>query len=217
MNQVSATIREIESHLLDGAGEKPKILTSKDILDAKIRDWIRRLVVIKQGKVDKVERNVKLLLIDIDKLEVGTDGLLKRGTAEKRQLILAIKFKPLVDLELHVKTVILGRTVLQLTKEHFYWPKMEDDINHFMPNIYYELPMKIITSSAPLELIRIDFLNLDSCSGGYQYLLVITDHFTRFTQVYPTTKKVQILELISSKMILSCDTALPKRILKRTI
>ena len=85
MNQVSATIHEIESHLLDGAGEKPKILTSKDILDAKIRDWIRRLVVIKQGKVDKVERNVKLLLIDIDKLEVGTDGLLKRGTAEKRQ------------------------------------------------------------------------------------------------------------------------------------
>ena len=48
--------------------------------------------------------------------------------------------------------------------------------------------MKIITSSLPLQLVGIDFLHLDSCSGGYEYLLVITDH-PRFVQVYTTTNK----------------------------
>ena len=34
-----------------------------------------------------------------------------------------------------------------------------------------------------------DFLYLDICVGGFQYLLVITDHFTRYTQVYPARNK----------------------------
>ena len=40
-----------------------------------------------------------------------------------------------------------------------------------------------------IELIGLDFLHLDTCAGNFQYLLVITDHFTRFTQVYPTRNK----------------------------
>ena len=44
-----------------------------------------------------------------------------------------------------------------------------------------------MTSSSPLQLVGIDFQHLDPCSGGYEYLLVITDHFTRFVQVYETT------------------------------
>ena len=34
-----------------------------------------------------------------------------------------------------------------------------------------------------------DFLHLDTCVGGFQYLIVITDHFTWYTQVYPTLNK----------------------------
>ena len=49
--------------------------------------------------------------------------------------------------------------------------------------------MKSITSSSWLQLVGIDFLHLDPCSGGYEYLLIITDNFTRFVQVYPTTNK----------------------------
>ena len=40
-----------------------------------------------------------------------------------------------------------------------------------------------------MELVGLDFLHLDTCAGGFQYLLVVTDHSTRYTQVYPTRNK----------------------------
>ena len=40
-----------------------------------------------------------------------------------------------------------------------------------------------ITSSAPLEIVGTDFLHLEKPSGGYEYILLNTDHFTRYKQV----------------------------------
>ena len=43
-----------------------------------------------------------------------------------------------------------------------------------------------ISTSEPLEIISMDFLHLDKTSGGHQYLLVVTDLFTKLTQSYAT-------------------------------
>lgn len=92
----------------------------------------------------------------------------------------------------------LDRT-LQLIRGQIYWPKMEDGVRYFVSKVCSCVkskrlhvpvaPMQSIQSSATLELIGQDFLQLDTFSGGYQYLLVLTDHHCRFMQVYATTNK----------------------------
>ena len=40
-----------------------------------------------------------------------------------------------------------------------------------------------------MDIVGIDFLKVDQCFGGYENILVITDHFTRYTQIYATKNK----------------------------
>ena len=46
--------------------------------------------------------------------------------------------------------------------------------------------MVSISTTQPLELVCTDFLTLETSKSGYQRILVITDHFTRFAQAIPT-------------------------------
>ena len=43
-----------------------------------------------------------------------------------------------------------------------------------------------ITSTAPMELICIDYFSVERSKGGYEIILVITDHFSRYAQAIPT-------------------------------
>ena len=79
-------------------------------------------------------------------------------------------------------------------------PYMQRDIQHFIrnesvcfkqrrPKVLPKAPLQHITSTAPFELISIDFLHLERSKGGYEYILVVVDHFIRFAQAYATRNK----------------------------
>ncbi|XP_065928537.1 uncharacterized protein [Magallana gigas] len=47
-------------------------------------------------------------------------------------------------------------------------------------------PLMPIQTSYPLKLVCMDFLTLEPSKGGFQHILLITDHFSRFAVAVPT-------------------------------
>ena len=154
------------------------------------------------GKAERkgLSRDSKILLKQAQKLKV-VDGMLVREVKGWNQIVLPKVYHQLVYTELHEKLAHLGsEKVLDLARARFYWPKMQRDVEFYIkkqcrcvmskkPNIQDRAPLMPIESTFPFEMISLDYLHLDKCKGGFEYALVVCDHFTRFVQIYATKKK----------------------------
>ncbi len=149
------------------------------------------------------------LSYEFKKLKLGTDNILRRQTGINLQIILPTKLRQLVYKHLHEDMGHLGvDRVLALTCERFYWPHMQHDIEEYIttrctcikqkrPKHAAKEPLQPILSITPFELLSIDYMHLDKSARGYEYILVVVDHFTRFAAAYPTKNK-------SAKTATSC-------------
>ena len=57
------------------------------------------------------------------------------------------------------------------------------------PAMKQRVPLQPIIIIAPLQMVSVDFLHLEASTGGYEYILVVMDHFTRYAQAYVTKDK----------------------------
>ncbi|MCG8113144.1 MAG: DDE-type integrase/transposase/recombinase, partial [Candidatus Thiodiazotropha taylori] len=89
---------------------------------------------------------------------------------------------------------------LSLVRSRFFWPGFETDVQQKVKNCIRCISRKTIPnpsaelinihSTQPMELVCIDFLSLERSKGGYENILVITDHFTRYAQAFPTRNQL---------------------------
>ena len=160
---------------------------------------INRIITFKLANtyLSPVERKqesstVQQLLREWNKLQIGTDGILYRLSGMIRQVILPIRLRQQVYHELHAEMGHLGiERVIDLTREGFFWPHMKWDITHYVTKVCPCLknkkpsrnprePLHPIVTTAPFQMVAIDYLHLETSVGGYQYILVVMDHFTRY-------------------------------------
>jgi len=147
-----------------------------------------------------LSKKSKLLIQQYKKLRIENE-LLYRITTSNIQLVLPQQYHNLVYKELHNNMAHLGSDrVTDLARQRFYWPKMQKDIEFYVrkqckcirskkPNREDRAPLVPIISTYPFEIISIDYLHLDRSRGGFEYVLIVCDHFTKFCQAFATKNK----------------------------
>lgn len=158
---------------------------------------------LKHGRWPEASTNSELSRL---KRETGKfsmkDGLLyrlsKRPSGEVvSQLVLPREFRQSVMQALHDDLGHLGqeRTIDQL-RSRFFWPKMSVDVEEHIRTCgecvahktpaQRAAPLHQIVSHGPMDLVCMDFLSMEPDSKGISNVLVVTDHFTRYAQAFPT-------------------------------
>ncbi|KAL5020815.1 hypothetical protein ScPMuIL_002102 [Solemya velum] len=133
------------------------------------------------------------------------DGVLVKNREEKGQVqqqvvIPNASINTILNL-CHDQMAHPGREkTFKIVSQRFFWPCMYSTVDVWVRNCRRctcrkALPQKAalepILTTQPLELVCMDFLQVEP-SSGYEHLLVITDHFTKFARVIPTKNETAL-------------------------
>ena len=140
------------------------------------------------------------MLRNFDKLKIIDDILCREvvidGEIQIQQVVPQVCASAILTM-LHQDLGHQGRDrTLSLVRERFFWIGTTKDVDNWIRTcdrcILRKTPDKTATplvninTYQPLELVCMDFLSLETSKGGYNNILVITDHFTRYAVAVPT-------------------------------
>ncbi|CAI5659742.1 unnamed protein product [Oreochromis niloticus] len=154
------------------------------------------------NQVDKTKHpTCSLLLREWDRLKMQK-GVMYRivtppGKSRCSQLVLPEKYRTTVLKSLHDDSGHLGLDkTYGLIKDRFYWPRMKSEIEEYCKSCERCIkrktlpkrvaPLSHLQSDGPFDLVCMDFLSIEPDSSNTENVLVITDHYTRYAQAFPT-------------------------------
>ena len=168
---------------------------------------INRVILLKEsgGKITDQDKKLfpQVMMIynrEWDKLSLRKGVLYReRLLQEERvfQLVLPVADRGNALEGLHENAGHFGQDrTLDLVRTRFFWPKMAEDVEKKVRHcercirrkvvVPHRAPLVNIVTSQPMELVAMDYLTVESSKGGFENILVVTDHFSKFCHVFPT-------------------------------
>ena len=118
------------------------------------------------------------------------------GSRARLQLVLPIEYRHKAMAGCHDQIGHLGQDrVLELLRDRFYWPGMHMDVASYInsrprcirrksqPDV---APLLNTEATKPLKLVHLDYLQIEPSKDNIKNVLIVTDHFTRYAQAYPS-------------------------------
>ena len=213
----------------DNLGTVTAIMTKEEWKTAQSEDEVIRLVMdhIEGKKVPNkhLSQDSKILLktrgLFLD------DGLLwRKKPSEKgdvKQLVLPERYRHTAFQKLHDEMGHLGRDrTYDLFCKRFFFPRMLHHISTWIKNCEVcfrrksstnqVAPLVNIHSSQPMQILCIDYLSLERSVGGFENVLVITDHYTRYAKAIPTRNQTATTTAKHLFDLMINDYGLPEKI-----
>ena len=170
--------------------------------DSNIREIISYLEKNEQpyAKFSDIHPELKIYIRQFPKLKLINNVLYRWVTDEKgmswQQLVVPPSHRIHALTGLHNDISHAGlQTTMRLARQRVFWPYMMTSFEQHIKNCErcirrkarpQKAEMESIVTSAPMELVCMDFLSLEPDSKGTKDILVITDHFTKYAIAVPT-------------------------------
>ena len=105
--------------------------------------------------------------------------------------------------------------VLELLRDHLYWPGMHTDVVSYVNSCPRclrrksqpdQAPLLNMEANQPLELVYLDYLKIEPSKANVEDILIVTDHFTRYAQAFPSKSQTVLAraKLLWNNFILHC-------------
>ena len=115
----------------------------------------------------------------------------------EHQLVMPSLARKSILEQVHDRSGHMGQDrTMALLRPRCYWPCMTNDVKDHIRGcarcmrrkhpVDQVAPLRSILTTQPMELVCMDYLTLETSKGGYENILVVTDHFTKYSQAYPT-------------------------------